>query len=204
MVRGRASRERLLLPLVLVLGALLGLGWILRDEAAEARQRVQYEDLALEKLRRLAQAQKAWQATSGAFGWVEDLQRAGLLGGLVIEEREGMRVVSSPRYRIDVQLPYLRVPGEIVRVRTRAEGDPDPELVKGHFALVARPWSEGEPRGFRTFYLGDTGNVYVSEGVSDVPSRTRRPLPDILLTTRGVPPEVVGLRWYLLDQLPPD
>jgi hypothetical protein len=198
---GRKSRERLLLPLLLIGAALGALFLTLRSEDEVARERVRYEDLATARMHRLLEAQKAYHEAHGRYGWVEDLEKAGLLDGLVLASRDGLREVTSPRYRIDVLLPVVMAPGELVKIAPRGETEPHEELVKQHFAIVARPWSESVT-GFRTFYTDNTGLFLVSEGVSDVPSRTRRPLPDLLLT-RGWPRDVAGLRWWRLDQLPP-
>jgi hypothetical protein len=195
------SRERLLLPIMVICAAVIALLLALRHEGAVARERVLYEDLALERVRRVADAQRAFHEREGRYGWVAELEAAGLLRGLVLEDRAGHPAVTSPRYRIDVLLPTLLAPGEVVRIVTRDQGDADTALVQEHFAVVARPWGEALT-GFRTWYIDNHHLVHISEGVSDVPSRTRRPLPEVLLT-RGAPRDVTGLRWWRSDQLPP-
>jgi hypothetical protein len=193
----RRARERLLLPALLILLSIGGLVAIVRREMVVGRVRVAREDEALRRLRDLAAAEAAFHERRGRYGWVEDLEREGVLGALAVVEEEGVRRVACPGYRLDVLLPHGLTPGDLVRLAPREAGYQNPDLERRHFALVARPWGP-EPRGYRTWYVDETGQVYLSEGVSDVESRTRNPLPDLHLSSSGLP-EVVGLRWYRLD-----
>lgn len=190
------------MPLLLVAAAVALLIGTVRREEAVARERVAFEDKALAVVRAVAEAQRRLHADTGTYGWVAALADAGLLKGLSTESRDGYLAVVSPRYRIDLLLPYGIAPGDMALIATRGKGHENVELERDHFAVIARPWGEALT-GFRTFYLDEKNAIYVSEGVSDVASRSRRPLPDVMLAlTPGLPQEAVGLRWWHLDTLP--
>ena len=190
-------------PWLFVLAALLALGalyFVLRASRVEGRTRVQYENLAMTRLEAVVAAELAFHERKGRYGWLSELRAAALLKGVPTGDIDGQEVVPSPRYRIDVLLPHSMSPTDKVRIGIKAGGRTNVNLEQRHFAVVARPWSDA-PSGYRTFYRDETGPTYVSEGVSDVPSRTNRPLPDVLLT-HGIVTYAGGLRWYRLDQLP--
>ncbi len=196
------NRERLLIPLALILGAVALVVLTVRREQAIARDRVTFEDRAFGLLSAVSKAQHRFHEANGRYGWIADLEEAGLLRGWPIEDRDGHRVVTTPRYRLDVLLPYSMAPGDLVLIATRDKGQSNPDLERAHFVVVARPWGE-ERTGFRTYYVDETGDVIVSEGVSDVASRSKRPLPEFMLSMRkGYYREAVGLRWWYLDHLP--
>jgi hypothetical protein len=199
-------REHLLLPL-LVGAVLVGLLlWHVRDESRTAAERVHYEDLALAQVRRVAEAEMAFHEREGRYGWLSELRRAGLADRIGVEVVDGRARAASPRYRIDVLLPFAIAPGDYIRIAPRWSGHDDRELQRRHFAVVARPWGDALT-GFRTYYLDESGDVFVSEGVSDVASRTRRPLPDLHLShgrhpQSFLPSEVAGLRFWPLARMP--
>lgn len=195
-------RERLLLPILVILAALAAIFVVVGRERDVARERVVYEDRAFESLRALAEAQRRFHEQAGRYGWAGELEAAGLLRGLTLEDRDGYRAVVSPRYRLDVLLPFTVAPGNLIRIATRDQGHANRQLEREHFVVIARPWGDALT-GFRTYYIDSRGNTLISEGVSDVASRARRPLPDFMIVLpKGYYSEVSGLRWWHLDALP--
>lgn len=194
------------MPFFLLIGlcALAVFGWILRDAALTGRTRVHYEDLALARLRALAAAQEKLHANAGSYGWAAELERRGLLQDFgIVSDPEGSvgeRFLTSPRYRLDVLLPHTVTRDDYVAIALRSAGKHNPDLESKHYTVVARPWGEALT-GYRTFALDETGQVYLSEGVSDEVSRTTRPLPELHLS-RGQVIVSGGLRWYPIDDLP--
>ena len=110
------------------------------------------------------------------------------------------RVAASPRYRLDVMLPFQITRTGQVRIGLRSEGKRNADLEEDHFVIVARPWGELES-GLRTFIIDETGQVYVSEGVSDKEALRTRALPELHPSIAGV---IVtgGMRLYPIDNLP--
>ena len=193
-------RETPWLFVVTIVAALIGLYYVLSESHVEGRSRVQYENLAMTRLNAVGKAEMAFHKRTGRYGWLSELKTAALLKGVPTGDVDGDEVVPSPRYRIDVLLPHSMSPADKVRIGPKAAGRSNPNLEERHFAVVARPWGDA-PSGYRTFYRDENGNVYVSEGVSDMAARANRPLPDLHLTYSPVL-YAGGLRWYRLDQLP--
>jgi len=196
----KRSRET---PWFFVLAMLVALGLLyhaLRQAQEEGRTRIQYEDLAVSRLAGVVSAEIAFHDREGRYGWLPELRAAGLLKGIRTERMQGDWAVPSPRYRIDLLLPTSMSPENKVRLALQSAGRHNANLEARHFAAVARPWSDART-GYRTFYRDESGETYVSEGVSDIPSRTSRPLPDLHLSY-GSPPYSGQLRWYRIDRLP--
>ena len=193
-------QERTLVFYLVAGGALaLFLGY-LSQVANEGRERVRYEDLALESLRRLAAAEVSFHGAQKRYGWVEDLEGAGLLEDMELARDGTLRYLETPRYRLAVLLPHTVNRDDMVAVALRSAGRRNPDLEARHFSVVARPWGDALT-GYRTFCIDESGRVYVSEGVSDMAARKRRPLPELHLP-RGGPLVTGGMRWYPIDDLP--
>ena len=201
------SRPRDALPLfVLICAVGLGVfGWTLWQSKEEGAERVHYEDLALARLHLLEAAQKTYHQQQGRYGWVEDLEGADLLSDFGIEKDTeamtgGMLYLTSPRYRLDVMLPFQITRTGQVRIGLRSEGKRNADLEEDHFVIVARPWGDLES-GLRTFLIDESGQVYVSEGVSDKEALRTRALPELHPSIAGV---IVtgGMRLYPIDNLP--
>ena len=199
------ARESLWIFALTAALALAGFAWLLLGVRDEGRTRVHYEDLAVARLRLLAEAQTAFHAKHARFGWVDELEREGLLTDFGIERggpptATSETYLTSPRYRLDVLLPHAVTRDDRVAIALKSAGKRDPELEKLHYAAVARPWGDAMT-GYRTFCIDESGQIYISEGVSDEISRTTRPLPELHLT-RERPIVTGGLRWYPIDDLP--
>jgi hypothetical protein len=201
----RPPREALPLFFLMSLLALGGFFWLMQSTAEDGRNRVRYEDLALARLRALGEAQARYRASNPRYGWVEDLEAAGLLGDFGIEKDTqagtgGLLYLTSPRYRLDVLLPHMMTRNGQLMIALRSAGRRNPDLEKDAFVLVARPWGPLEG-GYRTFLLDEGGRLYVSEGVSDQRAMEVRPLPDLHPKSPGVTVSG-GMRIYPLDDLP--
>ena len=199
------SRERLWIFALIAAVASAGFAWLLVGVRDEGRTRVHYEDLALARLRLLAEAETAFLAKRARFGWVDELEREELLTDFGFERgagggAAGETYLTSPRYRLDVLLPHTVTRENRLAIALKSAGKRNPDLERLHYAAVARPWGDGLT-GYRTFCIDESGQVYVSEGVSDERSRTTRPLPELHLT-RERPIVTGGLRWYPIDDLP--
>ena len=198
-------REALPLFTLICVAALVAFGAILWSSAQEGATRVRYEDLALARLRILAENQQAHRERTGRYGWVEDLESAGLLTDVGVEKdpsvgAAGLMYLSSPRYRLDVMLPYRITRAGQAVLALRSEGKRNADLEASHYVLVARPWGD-ELTGLRTFVLDETGQVYVSEGVSDAAALEGHALPE-LHPSIGTVIVTGGMRLYPLDDLP--
>lgn len=171
-------RSERVLPFVAVfVVALAAIGLFLAREHRRARRIVSNEDEAVAVLQRLRAAQVVYRAQAGRYGWLGELEAAGLLEGLELHESPAPPHVRLTGYRIDVLLPYGRVGGE--NLGLVGERDPraaDPRLSEAHFALVARPLEPGRS-GWRMFYLDEDDRLFLNEGVVDTDSAMRNELP---------------------------
>lgn len=196
-------RESILWPLAVLalVGGVLAFG-ISRERGA-ARERVANEDAALAAARAVGRAQKAFHARTGRYGWLEELREAGLLPPetRIRAGAHGLQALSAG-YTLDVLLPSGRAVVGEVPLGTHAIGPAEPALASRHFAVVARPERPGQD-GFRIWYLDEEGQVFLSEGVSDVEGLRDNPLPAVRVT-RPRKQEEPGLVWRRLDDLDRD
>ncbi len=171
--------------------------WITFGDQDRARAIVAREDAALANLQRVLVAQRAFHETNERYGWIEDLQEAGLLAVPPSSKVDGQTILDSPGYRIDVLLPKHRGADGNVRLGLRDQDAANTRLSAKYFAVVARPTEPGLS-GYRVYYVDESGIVLVSDGVSDEQTRVRNPLPLAHLTSnRG--PDPSGTSWYELD-----
>lgn len=179
------TREHLWVSLVVVAVAATWFLVTLQREGAEAEDRVHYERAALERLRQVAAAEIVYHTAHGRYSW---------LGALDLPSAE------VPGYRIDVLLPYAMSTKEFVQIAPEKRGRVSDRLVKMHFAVVARPWGEGVT-GHRSFYVDESNEVLVSEGVAAPGAGVEGPLPEVHVTQSDVY-DTGRLRWHRLDELP--
>jgi hypothetical protein len=194
--RPRAARRRDgLLPFAAVLFATIALvvGAFWR-ERARATAVVAREDAALDLLHRLLAAEGRLRERQGRYGWLGELERAGLLPAGARLEPGAPPHLLAEGYRFDVLLPTGRLgPAVTIEPEGSPRGGPDEALLREHVAVVARPLSPGED-GYRVWYLDERADLYLNEGVVDVDSRLRNALPRVLLTTvSGVDPTGIML-----------
>jgi hypothetical protein len=161
----RSRREGLWPFLVVTLACLAAIALVGLAHDRRAHELVAREDAALDALRRVAAAEGAYREQAGRYGWLADLERAGLLQGLEVRGGEDPHVRAAD-YRIDVLLPTVRLGPEEVQIAPQGEQEPDPALAEQHFAAVARPLAPGVS-GFRSWYLDEKGELYLNEGVLD-------------------------------------
>lgn len=196
----RRTRELIVLPLLVVV---VGIVWFVLQTQGETLivgDRVIREDQARSMVERLAQAQTAFHAAEGRYGWLEELRGAGSLDGVTWQTQGLDLVATTPGYRIDVMLPATTSAGEAVALGLRSEERLSERLARKHFAIVARPW--GDPSdAWRTWYLDERGRLFVNEGVSDTQTRSQPALPTVLVGPNGGT-DPAGLRWWPLDNLP--
>lgn len=191
-------REWLVVPSLIILACVVAFAWVLHGLGRDARALVENEDGAVEVLRLLEKAQHARKITRGEFAWLTDLELSSDL--TTARDDIGPHVLASG-YRFDVLLPAFRQSSPIVELVTQDAGKEHPELRRKHFVIVARPQAPGLG-GYRTFYLDDTGLIWISEGVSDEEILRRNPLPLTHLgTSEGK--DASGRSWVRLDTLVP-
>jgi hypothetical protein len=194
-------RESLWLSLTVTVVAVAALLALLNQVGRHADDRVALEDQARAQVELIADAQSAYHATHGRYGWLEDLRAEGLVRSLLLREIDGHLTAVSPGYRIDIMLPRASsVAGEVALVLHGAPGPPSP-LEREHFVVVARPWGRADG-GWRTFYRDETETTFVNEGVSDLVTRVDPPLPEARVP-KGGRTSPNGMRWWPLHDLPP-
>jgi hypothetical protein len=193
-------REHLLWPLVVVAAAVAAVPVVLGRERAAATERVAREDAALATARAVAAAERRFHTTNARYGWLEDLHAAGLLTGLATAPGPHGLQVASDGYRLDVLLPSASALRGEVPLAPRDAGPAEPALAARHFAVVARPERPGED-GFRIWYLGEDGRVFLSEGVSDAEGLRENPLPLFRVTAPKDQTDPGPLFWRLADSL---
>ncbi len=179
------KREHLWVSLVAVAVASAWFLTTLQRVGTEAEDRVRHERAALERVRQVAAAEIAYHAAHGRYAW---------LGALDLATTE------VPGYRIDVLLPYAMSTKEFVQIAPEQRGRASDRLVQKHFAVVARPWGEGLT-GHRSFYVDESNEVLVSEGVATPGGGVAGPLPEVHVTQSDVY-DTGRLRWQKLDDLP--
>lgn len=189
--------------LIIVACLLLGAGLLLteRDRAVGLIAR---EDQARDALLCVREAQAAYHEQTGRYGWVEDLETAGLLDGLeVVSDAVEGRSVRAEGYRIDVLLPHARLGPGVVGIGPRGGTHPsDPDLARRHFAIVARPLKPGVT-GYRMWYVDEHDELYLNEGVLDDEGVALNQLP----TTQVIGPVSLDtasfLLWQRASEVPP-
>ncbi len=189
------KREHLWIGILAAGAALAAFLLLLRDNQRDAEVRIAFEQAALERVHEVAAAQQAFHQKHGRYGWPEDLRRAGVLADGLLDE-DGSLV--SPRYRIDILLPYGLSPREFVQMAPHRAAKTNPRLEQRHFAVVARPWG-AERTGHRAYYLDETGQVYISEGVSYLDGGLEPPLPELHLSQSGLQ-ELGSRRWWPVEE----
>ncbi len=173
--------------------------WIAFRESDRARAMVAREDVALAKLHAVLEAQRAYREANGRYGWLEDLTQAGLLAADETATVDGVTVLTSPGYRIDVLLPKRKTAEGNVRVGPPNVDRVNPRLVERHFVAVARPTDVGTT-AFRIYYIDESGKELISESVSDETVRKYNPLPTVHLgVSQMIDPG--GTMWIPLDYL---
>ncbi len=161
---------------------------------------VQREDAARAHLLRIVAAQQRHHEQTGRFGTLPELVAAGQLEEYRSRPgQDGVPALRVDGYRIDVLLPERRAAEAQVILVVGSEGELSTDMRKKHHAVVARP-IEPAVSGYRTLYADESGGVFVSEGVSDEPSRTTNPLPRVHLSS-GTPRSPLGLVWMRWDEI---
>lgn len=193
-------RERLWIYGLVVVACTVGFVAHVSGLAQQAAVLVRNEDAARARLLDVVEAQARHQARTGRFGTLEELAGAGDLGTETVRPGpDGVPCLAEAGYRIDVLLPDRRAGEGRVFLVIGSEGEIHADLRKKHFAAVARPLAPAKS-GFRTLYVDETGQVFVSEGVSDEPSRATNPLPRVHLSS-GTPREPLGLVWMRWEDI---
>lgn len=190
------KREYLWVGLVLAGAALAAFLLLLRDSRRDARARIDLEQAALEHVRAIVRAQRSFHEARGRYGWLDELGRAGLLDGVRVAPDGSLALAG---YRIDVLLPYGLSPREIAQLAPKTAGKSNPRLERQHFAVVARPWGRG-PTGYRSYYVDESEQLFVNEGVRDVGAGLAMRLPELHLT-HGKSYGFRGLRWTPMDRV---
>ena len=189
---------------VLLVAALLIVAPLLRERQAAA-SKVENENRALSTLFEVAEAEQRYHDTHGRYGWLGDLARDDLVGGLTLVEEDGRRYVATPGYRIDVLLPHGREGAHGIAIAPRGPGrpPPHPDLVGRHVSMVARPLEPGIS-GWRMWYLDERGEVFLNEGVVDVEGALANRLPLKQVTTSQQLQSGLPLLWQKLEGLSRD
>jgi hypothetical protein len=182
------------LVLALLAAAVVGSLVAARREAAALVVR---EEAALSAARRVLEAERVHRERRGRYGGLSELGQDGLLGADLRVEADGS--VLAEGYRLDVLLPTGKdALGEVLLAPHGAVAH-DPLLAARHVAVVARPVEPGRS-GWRTYYLDETGRVYVSEGVCDAESALENHLPRVRVTGPHLPVQP-GPVWRPLDDI---
>ena len=190
----RPTRERLWIYFVVMLGCVGGFVLHAATLEEDAGAIVVREDGARALLLRVVEAQRRHHEETGRFGTLPELIDAGELEDEApYTGSDGVTVLRADGYRVDVLLPERRSADAQVLLVIGTEGELSADMRKKHYAVVARPF-EPAVTGFRTLYADESGSVFVSEGVSDEPSRTTNPLPRVHLSS-GTPRSPLGLVW---------
>lgn len=166
-------------------------------EARVSQGMVAREDAALSALRSLLVAAEEHRKRAGRFGWLEEMAAGTPLAVATEAGAQGLEG-RSDGYRIELLLPTGRGPtGDVL---LGAHGSTlDPLLAARHLALVARPRLPGKD-GYRSYYLDETGRVFVQEGVADAEGLAANALPRARVERPGGA-EAPGPIWRLLDDL---
>lgn len=192
----RQRREWLLVPSLLIVGCVAAFAWALHDGRETARRQSEREDQAQAMLRTLEQAQRTHHEQSGRYTWLDELSLP-----VTRQTDETGAYFEHADYRFDVLLPAKRQMSATVQLATQGAKSEHRELRTKHFVLIARPIDPGIS-GYRTFYVDETGFVWVNEGVSDEETLHRNPLPVLHLdTSEGK--DLSGRVWTRLDTLVP-
>jgi len=189
---------------LLVIAACVGIALaIVLPELGRMRDVVAREDAARARLEQIRETELRYRERTGRFGWIGELEKAGLLAGMVVRETDGVHWVASPGYRVDVLLPHARLgPGVVAIAPEDAEEPPDPDLLQRHFAVVARPLRPGVD-GFRAWYVDEGGEVYLNEGVVDDEGAARNELPTTQVTGSMGLDTASYLLWQKASDIPP-
>ena len=148
--------------------------WRQRSQAVEM---VHNEDAAMVMVDRVHEAEVRFHAREGRYGWVEDLERAGLLEGFEVVRDGDTFYVASPGYRVDVLLPTARLGSTNVELVVQGGDKPvDFDLASRHVSVVARPVRPMET-GWRSYYVDEDDVLYTNEGVADTDGARLNALP---------------------------
>ncbi len=196
-------RERAWPYLVVVAAAAAAIVWPLVRESRRAHAMIEREHEALAALDRVAAAEESLREATGRYGWVEDLERSGRLGGLRVAGPDAGRYVASPGYRVDVLLPWGRLGGRGIGLVPRGGAHPpDDDLSTSHFAVVARPLEPGTS-GWRAFYMDEEAVLFLNEGVTDADSAALNPLPETKVHASQPMQSGRALLWQRADEAVP-
>lgn len=198
MASGTRRRERLLLPLGVLLAVTTACLVVFLRTRDGVRDLVERERGALAVARRLAEAERLYLEREGRYGSVAEVGAAGLLGGISVISASDANHAVSPGYRLDVLLPSGQALGPLLPLALPERSPPDPELARRHFAIVARPLNPGVS-GYRSWYLDEAGLLLVSEGISDEEGLLQNPLPQFRVArpSEGKEP---GPVWRSVDE----
>jgi hypothetical protein len=205
-VRVNRRREHLGIFL-LVIAICLGVAMVvLVKESGRASALVAREDMARDTLEKVREAQLAFHRQEGRYGWIDELEAAGLLDGLDVgsDEDPPRRWVRSDGYRVDALLPHALLATDVVAIVRRGDGKTvDPELSTRHFSLVARPI---EPRrsGHRIWYVDERNELYLNEGVIDDEGAARNLLPSTQVRGSATLATADYLLWQKVEDISPD
>ncbi len=195
-------REGIALFVLILLAAGAYGASLLDGDSGAARAMVRREDGARDSLLALLKAEEAHRAKSGRFGeWSDLLASNDAPPGFEVVGAPGDPHVERDGYRIDILLPVRMEAGQLVRVGLPVRRRPDPDLVRRHVTLVARPLVPARD-GYRIYATDEAGFVWISEGVSDETTARRNPLPDAHLSTSSIS-DTSGCIWIRSDQLVP-
>ncbi|MDJ0975100.1 MAG: hypothetical protein QNJ98_11615 [Planctomycetota bacterium] len=193
-------RERLWLYVAVIAACVVGFGLHATTLEQAAEQIVRHEDAARAHVLRVLAAQERHRERSGRYGTLEELLAAGDLEGYRARPgADGVPCLQEDGYRLDVLLPHRRAGEGRVFLTVASVDEVSADLRKKHHAVVARPLVPATS-GFRTLYADEAGDVYVSEGASDEPSRATNPLPQVHLSS-GTPRSPLGLVWMRWEDI---
>lgn len=171
----RRDGARLFLVMIVVAAAVILVPLWQQDR--HAGEMVRNEDQAVRMIRRVHDAEARFHAREGRYGWIEDLERAGLLEGVRVLREGDVFYAVSPGYRVDVLLPTARLGGSNVELTPQGGRKAvDFELSAEHFSVVARPLVPVET-GWRSYYMDEADVLYTNEGVADNESARQNDLP---------------------------
>jgi hypothetical protein len=198
MARIGRRREHVLWAVAVVALSVAVVPLALDREREQSTARVTREDAALAAARAVAEAERAFHAKNGRYGWLEELRAAALLAEWpTVAGPHGMQVASDG-YRLDVLLPRAAALREEIPIAPRDAGPAEPTLSSKHFAVVARPVKPGVD-GFRIWYVDEEGRVFLSEGAVDTQGLRENPLPP--LRVNGPDAKKPGLVWRWADDV---
>lgn len=199
----KRRRERLGLYLLVVLGCFVFIGVFVWPEFLGSQAMVRREDAAREVLMGIQARELELRESTGHFGFVRELEEAGLLEGYEVAESDGVRWVRVEGYRIEVLLPHGRLGPKVVGIAPDGSGKPVHEdLATRHFSVVARPIEPGVT-GYRIWYVDERGELFLNEGVIDDTSCERNALPETQVLGNVSLDTASFLLWQRSSEVPP-